>query len=415
MKGEPADFSGASSPRLTSLDQFRGFAVWGMLLVNFLGGFAACPEVLRHHNTYCSYADLVMPQFLFAVGFAFRLTFLRNVAKGESAAAYARTARRLAGLALVAIVIYAPGRRAETWEQLQQLGLWGALAEPLKRDWFQTLMHIAATTLWLLPVIGARTRTLVAYAAASGLVHVGLSFWFNFEWTNTSPNAIDGGPLGFLTWSIPAATGAICYDAFVARDNRPSVASLGAAALGLMFVGYLLSCPSRWYEGAPVNSVSPKLAASPVAPPDSAWSHAAAAIREGRPADLFIEPPLVPPPSPLGDLGRSHEMRPWNYWMMSQRAGTLSYLVFSAGAALAVFLAFHLACDLGGWRSRALEVFGANALAAYVLHMLVDTAVSPFTTRDAPAWYMWTACALFLATTFVMVRALDRAGVRLRV
>jgi predicted acyltransferase len=65
----------ASGRRIISLDQFRGYTVAGMFVVNFLGGFAVTPAVLRHHNSYCSYADTIMPQFLFAVGFAFRLTF----------------------------------------------------------------------------------------------------------------------------------------------------------------------------------------------------------------------------------------------------------------------------------------------------------------------------------------------------
>ncbi len=51
-----------------------------MLLVNFIGGFVVVPAILKHHNTYCSYADTIMPQFFFAVGFAFRLTFLRRSA-----------------------------------------------------------------------------------------------------------------------------------------------------------------------------------------------------------------------------------------------------------------------------------------------------------------------------------------------
>src|SRR4051794_41872339 len=65
--------------RIVSLDQFRGYTVAGMLLVNFLGAYKAVPALLKHHNTYCSYADTIMPQFFFAVGFAYRLTFLRRL------------------------------------------------------------------------------------------------------------------------------------------------------------------------------------------------------------------------------------------------------------------------------------------------------------------------------------------------
>ena len=52
-----------------------------MFVVNFLGGFAVTPALLKHHNTYCSYADTIMPQFMFAVGFALRLVLLRNAAR----------------------------------------------------------------------------------------------------------------------------------------------------------------------------------------------------------------------------------------------------------------------------------------------------------------------------------------------
>ncbi|MBM3964106.1 MAG: DUF1624 domain-containing protein, partial [Planctomycetes bacterium] len=59
-----------ATSRIESLDQFRGYAVASMVVVNFLGAYSITPRVLRHTNDYCSYADTVMPHFLFAVGFA---------------------------------------------------------------------------------------------------------------------------------------------------------------------------------------------------------------------------------------------------------------------------------------------------------------------------------------------------------
>ncbi len=89
---------------------------------------------------------------------------------------------------------------------------------------------------------------------------------------------------------------------------------------------------------------------------------------------LLAEPPFVPPPHSLDPpepeegqtLGRSGFMawlldpqyrtenhadwyRKWNYWMMSQRGGTLSYLVFSGGFSLFVYVLFYVACDIFGW------------------------------------------------------------------
>ena len=70
------------------MDQFRGYTVAGMFLVNFVGGLAAFPEVLKHHNghPYFSYADTIMPSFMFAAGFSYRLTVLRRLGQQGPAA-----------------------------------------------------------------------------------------------------------------------------------------------------------------------------------------------------------------------------------------------------------------------------------------------------------------------------------------
>ena len=74
--------------------------------------------------------------------------------------------------------------------------------------------------------------------------------------------------------------------------------------------------------------------------------------------------------------------------MMSQRAGSLSYVTFAAGFSLLAYALFYVACDRWGWRLRLFQTFGTNALAAYILHDLVGEAVSPFVPRDAPGWYL---------------------------
>ena len=80
--------------RIISLDQFRGYTVAAMFFVNFIGGFkVAAPDFLLHHNTYCSYADTIMPHFLFAVGFALRLVMIREVERRGRAAVDLRTSQ----------------------------------------------------------------------------------------------------------------------------------------------------------------------------------------------------------------------------------------------------------------------------------------------------------------------------------
>src|SRR3954471_8989143 len=120
--------------RIASLDQFRGYTVAGMLLVNFIGGFHEVGAIWKHHKTYCSYADTIMPQFFFAVGFAFRLTYLKRLkALGVRPATRAAIVRNL-GLILLGIVIYHLDGKVGTWDQLEKLGLSGFLAQAFKRE-----------------------------------------------------------------------------------------------------------------------------------------------------------------------------------------------------------------------------------------------------------------------------------------
>jgi predicted acyltransferase len=136
-----------TSQRLSSLDQFRGYTVAAMFLVNFLGYYQATPALLRHHNTWCSYADTVMPQFFFAVGMALRLVLQREEAQHGRGLALKRGARRGLLLMLLGLMGYCPGGNFKTWDLLT-----GAPAGELLRDVFltnafQALTHIGAATL----------------------------------------------------------------------------------------------------------------------------------------------------------------------------------------------------------------------------------------------------------------------------
>jgi hypothetical protein len=74
----------------------------------------------------------------------------------------------------------------------------------------------------------------------------------------------------------------------------------------------------------------------------------------------IVELPFVPPPD--------FKHRKWNYWMMSQRSGNLSYPTFAAGVSLGIYALFLWACDAKGWRLGLFRTLGTNSLAAYILH-----------------------------------------------
>lgn len=387
----------ATTGRIESLDQFRGYTVAGMFVVNFLGSFDVTPVVLTHQNNFCSYADTIMPQFFFAVGFAFRLTFGRRAQTEGVGRAYGHVVRRLLGLALVAVAVYEAPTIAKNWEELVAIGPAAALQIGV-RNWFQTLMHIAVTSLWILPVIRASARTRALFAAGSAAAFAVLSHWFYFDWVQHG--GIDGGVLGFLAWTTPTIVGTLACDVVVDANSSTRLLKLFGWGAALMLLGWGLSCGSSLYDVTPRYGDSQpdkKWAADPVTP--SAARRAASSLQ-------LIEPPFVSPPGP--------ELREENFWMMSQRAATLSYHVFAAGLSLALFGLFYVACDGWGWRWGLFRTLGTNALAGYVLHGIVGNSVERFIPGDSPAWYVGIGFAIYFGVTYLFIRKLERDGIYLK-
>lgn len=375
---------GKNTARIVSLDQFRGYTVLGMFFVNFVGGCVAIPAIFKHHHTYCSYADTIMPQFFLAAGFAYRLTWLRRAEKAGLAAATLHTLRRNFGLILFGVIFHHLDGKYGAWAELQESGLWGVVRNGFQRNPFQTLVHIGVTGLWVLPVIGAGPRGRVLYMAASAALFVWLSQDFYYAWEMKRPG-IDGGPLGFLTWTIPLLAGSLACDAVLNRPGAAGAGRLLAWGAALMLLGYGLSC---------LNRVTP-----PNALPEGAGV-----------ADVLVEPPFVPP----ADSDLNPGQPPLNLWTMSQRAGSVSYLTFGAGFSLALLALFRVACDGWGMRLYYLDLLGQNALAGYIIHDLVADTVKPFVPKDSPAWYVLSAFAVYLAIISLFLRFLEKHRLYLR-
>lgn len=445
-----------TSSRISSLDQFRGYTVFGMIVVNFLGAYACCPAVLKHWNTYCSYADTIMPHFFFAVGMSLHLVAVRSKAKAlrETTialhwAVYRKIIRRSLILMAIGAILYFPWFGKDLFSQLTRSAFWFGI---IKRDWFQTLTHIGVTSIWVLPVIFAGNRIRFAWLIASMLLHVLLSHMFYFHWVFEKPTAIDGGPLGFLTWSIPVVSGMIMAQwvvpwphvanqigkthehvglgsdmdllteetATVETSSSQSI-SLSrwlAAATLTMIAGYGMSCFTRLYDNESRRFEADKrLARQPVFP--STWTNLReeSADEKSLPSDqpkdkprsaatfgVFAEPPGVAPPTP--------ELRAWNYWMMSQRAGTASYQLFASGLSMLVFVLFFYVSDMRGYTLGAFRTFGTNALMSYVVHGIVIEWVSDFLTKESSVWAVAFGLSCTVVLTYGVIRGMEHRGIR---
>ena len=53
-------------------------------------------------------------------------------------------------------------------------------------------------------------------------------------------------------------------------------------------------------------------------------------------------------------------------------------------------------------------------LAGYIIHMMVDGAVSPFIPKDAPGWYVAAGFLLYFYITYLFVRHLEKSNIYLK-
>ncbi len=359
------------SSRIVSLDQFRGYTIAGMFFVNMVGSYACMAPNFGHHGNYFSYADTIMPQFFFAVGFAFRFTFGRTVEKFGVGAAYRKAIKRNLGLLLFGAIYYGFGNRHANWAALQAAGVTGFFTNNFWGAVFQALVHIALTGLWLVPVIAAPTRVLALFMACTGALHLLLTYFFYAAWAAHS-GITDGGPLGFMSWAIPTLAGALACDWMRGRGPRRALLPLLGWGVALGLLGYGLSCLTAAHQVIEGTSAA------------QGW---------GR---WFVEPPFVSPSLP-SDL-----------WTMSQPTASVTYMTFSAGFCLVVFALFVIACDLLPLRIGVFRTLGTNALAAYLIHNIVDNALTPYMPNDAPLWYTLAGFSLYFGICYLFLRFLEK-------
>ncbi|HEX2750301.1 MAG TPA: hypothetical protein VHM91_20005, partial [Verrucomicrobiales bacterium] len=258
------------------------------------------------------------------------------------------------------LIFHQSGDVWRAWPELKGAGWSGFFSLDVWGPAFQTLVHIAVTSLWLLPVIGRSARVRVVFAGVSAGLHLWISsaFWFDLV---AVKRVIDGGPPGFLTWSLPAVAGTLVYDALSGGWKMPRLAVWGCLC---MMAGYALSCLSN----------------------GGGWA----------------APPFTSNPNPQ------------DMWTMSQRAGSASYQLFAAGFSIALYSVFRVLCDFRGWRLGLFNDLGSNALAAYLLHNLVMDALLKFAPKDSPAWWALSAGVLHFLLVWWMVRWLNAKKLYLR-
>jgi predicted acyltransferase len=373
--------------RIQSLDQFRGFTVLAMFVVNFVHGMDNVPRLFHHAENWFSLADWIMPAFLFVVGMSFRLTWPRRVQKSGERAARLGYVKR--SLILIGVSLFV-------------FGFGSPIAALLKARLWEVLAIIGASQLLLLPTIGKGTRVRIIAVFVLLLMHAGLSQWFNVHFVLAKPNLLDslwgaadvrawdGGFFGLLSWSAIMLAGTVAYDWLAELSPARALRKFVTVGMCGLAVGYAFSCLSTFYD-LPERKTQdfPSVAASPVIPSNA-------------PGKLTLaEPPFTPIPST--------ESRQVNYWMMSKRLVSIPFAVFGIGFVFVILGLFVWRCDLGDSGASVFRILGSNALAAYLIHhILLKFAFAPWLGRDSPLWVVLLVLILFLAVMLGIMHLLDK-------
>jgi predicted acyltransferase len=207
------------SGRIASLDQFRGFAIFGMIFVNYLGRFDSVAATMKHPNYGMTFANAIAPFFLFAVGMGLRMSLAGRIGKFGLFKGYWMAIKRYLILILIGIVIYGPDPKLGMWDALVDIGFAGLITLPfiISGRWIRITMALVYLILY---------QYLFAFTGYG-------------EWTMNQ--SIDGGPLGVLSWSSILIFGSVLMDDLSTLNSGTFIRRSIASAIILMTIGLLVS------------------------------------------------------------------------------------------------------------------------------------------------------------------------------
>ena len=125
----------AGKSRLEAIDQFRGFAIFLMVLANYLSGIETVPAWLKHApDVGYTIIDLIAPLFVFAMGLTYGLSFRRRIERDGKKRTYEHFLARNLALIGLGFLLTLGGQlsglylSSVNWGLLQALGAAGLFA-----------------------------------------------------------------------------------------------------------------------------------------------------------------------------------------------------------------------------------------------------------------------------------------------
>jgi uncharacterized membrane protein YeiB len=238
-----AEVSVERPKRIAAIDQLRGYAIFGMILVNakgfFLDGLKEIEwlipfmtQISHHDRDFFSYANTIAPLFMFVVGMGMRLSYLRRIEKVGIRDIRVSMVKRYGQLVLIAFALYI----GWYWDALMSIGLAGLLALFwVDKKWpvrvlvafvyvafFQFLILKTSYGGWMFGAVdyGKDAPLLVKLVPMHGDL---------FDCT------LNGGPMGFISWCMMLLFGTVAYDLLATKNTQKIV--LGCVTAGVLLCG----------------------------------------------------------------------------------------------------------------------------------------------------------------------------------
>ena len=200
------------------MDQIRGYAILGMLLVDYFEAFKITTEQLHHHKDIMTFADTIAPLFLFVVGMGMRLSMKRRIEQSGLQQARRDLLKRYVLLVLIAFTLYT----GYLWDALMNIGLasliaiWFVDKKPAVRigvavaflALYQAIFSFTSYGEWMLRTIEYKDETMPLIWK---LIPIGTEL---VGWPG------NGGPIGHWSWLLMLISGTIAYDIMATRDSR---------------------------------------------------------------------------------------------------------------------------------------------------------------------------------------------------
>lgn len=298
--------------RLLSLDVFRGLTIVGMILVNSPGNNTAYAWLEHAHWNGCTFADLVFPFFLFIVGVSLVYAFSKRLEFGSvSTKLFYKILQR-------SCIIFALGLLLNgfPYYDLSTLRILGVLQHIALCYFFASLLFLM--TSWRIQA-SIFVVILIGYWLIMTLVHVP-----SYGAGNLTP---DGNLAAYVDRSV--LLGHLYHPTYDPEGILSTFPALATTLLGNLTGVWLLTKNSK-------------------------RSKALGMVLAGTIALA------------LGWL--------WSFWFpINKNLWTSSFVLWTGGLALYLLAFCYWLIEIVNWRRwcKPFEIFGINALAAYILHIML--------------------------------------------